>query len=471
MHYPYQAFLNGTGLTVKFFRIHWYTTALNRSIVKWASNYPKLLKYSFNVGVWVSVITLPIVFLVYFLWTFFQINETIEEQPKHNIGFEIMLPGVNLPLDEIGYYIGALALCSVFHEMGHAFSAVLEDVPVTGFGFYIFLVFPLAYTELSTDQLNAAKIWSKLRVLAAGVWHNIILALLAYLIFSVLGIVFMPLYSTNTAVIVTQVKKDSPLLGVRGIAVNDVITKINKCDVRNMDNWFDCLLETIKRPPGYCISSDFVLNHDESVPVYHSMNEGLIECCDRRNLKNVCFEYLPETDYSVLELPQHVCLNARTAIEQSLGYCQYSSKECKDSFCIKPLLNNYTTVIQITRQASGKKDVLYIGHPADITKSVKVSAYVPKTRWFGASFADGISLFLKYTIVFSVGLAIVNIIPCYGFDGQHIVSAVIHHVFLGIVPERSKRDLVIFIIIFASSVIFFGGVLRTMYTTFAQYPL
>lgn len=382
-----------------------------------------------------------------------------------------MLPGVNLPLDEIGYYIGALAVTSIAHEMGHAFAAVLEEVTVTGFGFYIFLVFPLAYTEINSDQLNAVKIWSKLRILTAGVWHNIVLSLLGYLVFSLLAIIFMPLYATNTAVIVTLVKKDSPLLGPRGLAVNDIITKINECEVRNLDNWFDCLLVTIKRPPAYCISSDFVLNHDESVPVYHSANEGLIECCDRRNLKNVCFEYLPETDYSVLELPQHMCLNARTSIENSMGYCQHSTKECKDSFCIKPLLNNYTTVIQMKRQPSGKKDVLYIGHPADITKTVKVSAYVPKTSWFGASFADGISLFLKYTIVFSIGLAVVNIIPCYGFDGQFIISAIVHHFLQRLLPERSKRDFVIFLITFTGTVVFFGGILRVLYTTFAQYRL
>lgn len=66
MHYPYQAFMNGTGLNVKLFRIHWYTTALNRSIIKWAFNYPKFFKCSFDIGALVSVIALPIVFMAYF---------------------------------------------------------------------------------------------------------------------------------------------------------------------------------------------------------------------------------------------------------------------------------------------------------------------------------------------------------------------------------------------------------------------
>lgn len=348
-----------------------------------------------------------------------------------------------------------------------SFAAVLEDVPVTGFGFYIFLVFPMAYTEISSDQLNALRTWNKLRVLAAGIWHNILLALFGYLLFSLLSVIFMPLYSTNTGVVVTLIQKNSPLLGDKGLLVNDAITSINDCPVTNLDSWYDCLLITIKQPPAYCITSDFVLNHDESVPVHHSTNEGLIDCCDSRNVKNVCFEYLSEAFYSVLELPQHMCLNARLAIENSLGYCQHSSKSCRDSFCIKPLLNNATTVMQMKRQ--GAPDVLYIGHPADLAKTVKVSEYVPKTRWFGAGLADGISTFLKYTVVFSFGLVVVNIIPCFAFDGQHIVNSVTNHALQSLVPERSKRDLVAFIINSMGSLFFVAALLKVLYGTVSRY--
>lgn len=53
------------------------------------------------------------------------------------VQLEILLPGVNLPLQEIGYYIATLVLCTLLHELGHALAAVLEDVPVTGFGFKV----------------------------------------------------------------------------------------------------------------------------------------------------------------------------------------------------------------------------------------------------------------------------------------------------------------------------------------------
>lgn len=121
MHYPYDAFLRGTGLTIKFFRLQWYTTALNRTIVKWASNYPKFFRISFDCGVWVSVIALPIVFVCHIAWTFF----VHRDSPDMDVGFEIMLPGANLPLDEIGYYIASLGLSTIVHELGHAYVCVI----------------------------------------------------------------------------------------------------------------------------------------------------------------------------------------------------------------------------------------------------------------------------------------------------------------------------------------------------------
>lgn len=129
MHYPYEAFLNGTGLTIKPFRIQWYTTALNRITIKWAHTYPKLFKCSFDAGVFASMCLLPLMLL----WQMkpyivdavsrHGLNTVANGQPgaestktKQDSGdgggggsgkgieFELMLPGVNLPLDEISYY-------------------------------------------------------------------------------------------------------------------------------------------------------------------------------------------------------------------------------------------------------------------------------------------------------------------------------------------------------------------------------
>lgn len=331
-----------------------------------------------------------------------------------------------------------MGICSVVHEMGHAFAAVLEDVPLTGFGFNVLLILPVAYTHISSDQLNSLRTWRRLRILCAGIWHNILLAAFCFALMSLLPVLLTPFYNIDRSVIVKSIKRDSPLAGEKGLAVDDVITSINDCDVKNIDSWYGCLINTIKYPPSYCIPSEYVLEHDESVPVMHA-NDGAIECCDRANQKNLCFEYMNEEgSYSLIELPQFMCLNIRNTIDHSTGYCHRTRGKCKDSYCIKPMMNNSTTLMHIKR--TDKRDVMYIGHPSDLAYTIKVSAFVPKTVLFSSNFADGISLLLKYLVVFSLGLATLNVIPCFYFDGYYITSATVNHAFQHLIPERNRRE-------------------------------
>lgn len=476
MHYPYDAFLKGTGLTVKPLRLQWYTTAFNRTAVKWASSYPKFFTCSFDVGAFVTLAILPVLLGWHLVSLYLQ--TTMERTPAAGTGrtnsqhdgvqLQLMLPGINLPLDEIGYYIAALGICSVVHEIGHAFAAVLEDVPVTGFGFHVLLALPVAYTELGWEQLNGLRTWRKLRILCAGVWHNMALAAICFAILTALPHLFTPFYTTNQSVIVTGTKRDSLVAGDRGLMVNDVITSINDCQVQNLDQWYNCLVASIRTQPAYCIPSEYVLDHDESVPVYHTA-EGVTECCDQRNQRNMCFEHITSESglYGLIELPQFMCLNVRKTIEHSFNYCHRSEKLCKDSFCIKPMMNNLTTVLQIKRE--GRTDVMYVGHPSDVAQNIRVSQYVPKIFFMRAGFADGISLLLKYMVVFSLGLGIVNAIPCFCFDGYYISNTVVNHVLQRSIPERSKREMIGVTLSTIGTLVFIIALCRSLWHSFAQY--
>jgi len=99
---------------------------------------------SFNVGVLVTFSLLPIG-LILLIATIFSSGEqdsssSVSSPVGVPVQLEILLPGVNLPLEEIGYYITTLVLCLVVHEMGHALAAVMEDVPVTGFGIKVRMI-------------------------------------------------------------------------------------------------------------------------------------------------------------------------------------------------------------------------------------------------------------------------------------------------------------------------------------------
>lgn len=99
-----------------------YTTALNRTALKLAHGYPKLLRRSFDVGIIASICLIPLILLwqmkPYIVDAVASLNTVASGQSggdstkqdssrsssNNAIQFDLMLPGVNLPIDEISYY-------------------------------------------------------------------------------------------------------------------------------------------------------------------------------------------------------------------------------------------------------------------------------------------------------------------------------------------------------------------------------
>lgn len=334
----------------------------------------------------------------------------------------------------------------------------------------------MAYTEISTDHLNALKWFRKLRILCAGIWHNFIFAGLCYLLLSTLGFMVTPLYSLNKNVIVTQVTSQSPLRtkGDRGLSEGNIITQINDCDVFNEETWYSCLLMSLHQKPGFCVSSDFIRLNDESMEISHHSSDGTLQCCDDKNAKLCCFEYIDDfSNDAPVEIPQHVCLDVRRTMEDSYGYCS-AAGVCDRGFCLRPLLKNTTTIMIFKRHTlpalqSTLKNVIYMGHPLDVTRSVKISPFVPKHTYISPKWCDAYLLFLKYNIVFSLGLALINSIPCFGFDGHHITSTICNSFLVNRLAEKAKRDVISLIVTGIGSLLFVLAVTKVLWLSLIRY--
>jgi len=328
----------------------------------------------------------------------------------------------------------------------------------------------LAYTELSHDHLNGLRWFRKLRVLCAGIWHNFVFAGVCYLLISTVGITMSPLYAYNQHVVVTELTRKSPLRGERGLQVDNQITQINGCPVDSEESWVTCLQNSLKLKPGYCVSADFVQLNDESSAISHHSIDGQLQCCDELNPNVSCFEVVEDVNGDVpVELPQHVCLNVRRTLEEVTEHC--SSGVCNEGFCLRPLIRNITAIMTFKRQNSrGEKlpPVIYVGHPWDVTRTVDVSAFVPRYSFLKAAWPDAWLLLLKYNVVFSIGLALINAIPCFGFDGAHITSTVIHSFLVGRVDQHAKRDLISVIITSVGSLLFGLALLKVAWLSFLR---
>lgn len=348
-----------------------------------------------------------------FLWRNGDISGQIIVEP--------IVPGVNLPASELGYYGLALIVCSVIHEVGHALAAVREDVHLINVGVNVLFVLPVAYVNISSEKLNSLNPWRTLRIICAGVWHNIVLVAIAYLIYCALPTFFSGLFYVNNGIYISEMHKNSPLVGLKGLSKGDTITKINDCNIQNETSFVNCLKNLQTHKPAFCVDTDLVHELDESVPLRHISN-GFYDCCSPNKNEHLCFEYLENND-GIIEIPPHVCLPVRAIVEKSPGFCS-TSKSCPNGLhCIRPILANATNLFII--KVLGKNDVLYIGLWVDFLQTIVVSPYVPKYMFGDSTVPDVVTKFLKYIVVFSCGLAVINVFPCVFMDGQHITKGLL----------------------------------------------
>lgn len=416
-HYPYLRLLDGLGLEIGYFNLKWSTKALNRLFLKWGNIRPQFWRAWFSVGIYASLIFLPISICLLFYSAFvsFFRHEIATSSPV----ITPVIPGVNLPVAELGYYSLTLVICSVVHEAGHALAAVLYDLGVIEVGLNLYFILPVACVRLPTEKLTALNLKSKLSIFCAGIWHNLLLSFFGYLLYCSLPTIFSPFYYTGKGVQISDISRHSPLKSPEGLHINDIILSINDCKVTNEDDWFNCLSNRELLLPGICVESELVNTLDESVPLKHIGN-GIVECCDPSNKKNLCFEYT-DLENNELELPGHVCLPGRTIIEKSANFCTIGPHVCTGNFyCFKPVLPNNTYLFKVTLKRA--RPVIYIGHPSDFYRTIDVSSYIKRTNLLGLNIPDISTKLLKYIVVISLGLAFVNVLPFMYMDGEYVTK-------------------------------------------------
>ncbi|XP_031843283.2 membrane-bound transcription factor site-2 protease [Nomia melanderi] len=428
-HYPYIYFLKNTGIEIQVLRIKWMTTSFNRRIRKWGMTRSKFWNAWFNAGVVVTIILLPVATIGILKMTFnIWMNGPSLDNNNSELTLEPMLPGINMPLSEFGYFIVTLVICCIVHELGHALAAAREGVQLFGVAVLIIFIIPVACVYISIVQLRQLPLKNQLRVTCAGIWHNVVLATISASILMLSTWLWAPFYLYGNGVYVKTILPNSSLLGPSGLLDQDIIYKINDCHVRHSEDWTDCILNTINQPAlGYCVKQSLIQEYDESIPSRQKSN-GAVNCCtsDSEASGSLCFEYIEGPQAAPLHLPPHSCLPVRTITNHSQNYC-HASNECTfhDTHCLRPSLDNISKIVQIQRIQG--KDVLFFGHPADIYHTVDVSDWIPKYSFLNPKLPEALVILCKYITMFSAGLTIVNVLPCFFLDGQYIIDAFVSY--------------------------------------------
>lgn len=428
-NHPYIRLMERAGIVLKFGQIRLTTTRYNRIFVWLGNKKVKFQKIWFSIGaVIAALLVVPSICILVMTIA----RNTFPSRDNSEQVLSAVLPGVNLPTNEIPFYSIALIFCIVFHELGHALAAVREEVKILGSGLAVIGIFPAAFVDISTEHVLSIHPWQQLKVFSAGIWHNVTLMLGAIALLMVAPHVFSLGYYHGSGVVVKQIVQDFP----PGLVIGDHITGINGCHVRDLASWHKCLHKVAMQPhEGFCLTDAYLESYKwnrSGLTIY----TDAIECCSPDDQRGVCFAWLnPSPERQKIKM--FACLPARQILRQSVSNC-FSEEECEsNSYCIMPALDNTTRLVRVSR--TDQEDVLYICPVPELYYAVKPSNYVPKFKFLPIAIPDVLETFMEYLISFSGALAILNAIPCYALDGQWITSALVELGLSRVIASRQKR--------------------------------
>jgi S2P endopeptidase len=88
-------------------------------------------------------------------------------------------------------------------------AAVRDDVRLFGIGAIIFFIVPVAFVQISDEQLDLLPIKNRLRILCAGIWHNVVLAILAIIALGLVTFFFSFFFIKNSGVFIKNISSVS----------------------------------------------------------------------------------------------------------------------------------------------------------------------------------------------------------------------------------------------------------------------
>jgi membrane-associated protease RseP (regulator of RpoE activity) len=205
--------LDKHGLDVKPAFLMYKSKALNTSIDKLAKKKPVLWTTLSNIGVAFSVGLMA--FSLYFL-----INNLLRFSQVGEIGYVApVIPGLTLSLVWLPFFLVAVVVIVLPHELAHGIMARVENIPVLSTGILAVLVFFGAFVEPDEKEFEKASLTARLRMLSAGSATNLVTALLALILLS-------GLFAAPAGLLIQETVPDGPLENA-GLGRWDVIQAIN----------------------------------------------------------------------------------------------------------------------------------------------------------------------------------------------------------------------------------------------------
>ncbi|KAF8234469.1 hypothetical protein L208DRAFT_1393838 [Tricholoma matsutake] len=335
--------------------------------------------------------------------------------PKYESFIKPIIPGLTVPLAHLPIILIAVFFTQIVHEFGHAIAAALESVPLLFSGASFTLLIPSAFVTISATALTELTSRRRLRIIAAGPFHNILLwCMLLTVQQTGLGSVLWAVGYRDLAAIgniVVRVDPNSPLHPYLPPAT--IITKLDDTflGLRNSsaDMWTSYLTgagDKREKDMGWCVE---VLAHPESC------------CADEKTLGLSCFTSTDD--------PSHRgCMDPIPILAGNGSRCWFAADCFGVSTCVRPDKTGQLLRLTVHRPSNfpNQEDVvLWSGPLREVWEQVDIGTLMPRLHILPLWMPTQGQVVWEYLIMATLSLYIFNLLPLPWLDGSHFLRTIL----------------------------------------------
>ncbi|KAJ1310561.1 hypothetical protein OPQ81_007290 [Rhizoctonia solani] len=357
-----------------------------------------------------------------------------ERSPMGGTGLTVqpIIPGVTVPFSHVPILLGALLVCQIIHEMGHAFTAIIEGVPIHSVGLGLFVCLPSAFVSLGSAAFDRLPPMPRMRIATAGAYHNLTL----WVIIGMLGwsgiSEFMcqgwigwgtslgPYRSVDDlGVTIRSVEQDSDLS--YHLFPGDIITRIEDTVLSQAH------LLTPRRTP-LRLWHDLLLHHHHNVTIHDLPDMGW--CVDKTwfeaqirttNVLLYSIQSFVAYAFKVFDPPETpMAISHGRCASKCITADAAAAEDEPDQVCVRA---KGITRIGVVRNGEDEKNILWSGPSEEIWEQVQVTDIAPRYWFIPLGLPELVSLFVSYTSTITLSLFFLNLLPIRHLDGAQILGA------------------------------------------------
>jgi len=204
-----------------------------------------------------GTIAIPVAFggmIIIFGFLAYQVYKIIQN-PSLGASVQFILPGATasssglVQFIPVGYFLGALAIILVVHELMHGVVAEAFNLKLKSVGFGLLAIIPLAFVEPDEKQFNNAPLRAREAVLASGAFTNFVVAAI---VIGLTTFAVAPAIAHNfdfNGLSIEHISEGLPA-DLAGLEKGDVITKVSGQTFSSVDGFVKLMRD---KTPGQTV--------------------------------------------------------------------------------------------------------------------------------------------------------------------------------------------------------------------------